>query len=70
MNRKNKGFTLVEMIIVVSIFTILLGILVPSVTSVFAFRAQRAANSMAAALDRTKTEAANRLVGEMKLEKK
>lgn len=70
MNRKNKGFTLVEMIIVVSIFTILLGILVPSVTSVFAFRAQRAANSIAAALDRTKTEASNRLVGEMKLEKK
>lgn len=69
MNRKNKGFTLVEMIIVVSIFTILLGIMVPSVNSIFGFRVQRAVNSIAAALDETKTEAMNRLVGEMKLEK-
>ena len=70
MKEINKGFTLVELIITVSIFTILLGILVPSVSSVFAYRAQRAANSIASALDKTKTEAMNRLVGEMILEKK
>lgn len=66
---KNQGFTLVEMVITVSIFAILLGILVPSLNSILGFRAGRAANSIAGALDKTKTEASNRLVGEMKLSK-
>lgn len=69
MRQKNKGFTLVEMVITVAIFAILLGILVPSLNSILGFRAQRAANSIASALDKTKIEASNRLVGEMKLEK-
>lgn len=69
MRQKNKGFTLVEMVITVTIFAILLGILVPSLNSILGFRAQRAANSIASALDKTKIEASNRLVGEMKLEK-
>ena len=67
---RNKGFTLVELIIVVAIFTILLGIAIPSLDSILGFRVNRAANSITAALDRTKTEASNRLVGEMMLEKK
>ena len=67
--KNNKGFTLVELIVVISIFTILLGILEPSVSSVFSYRAKRAANSIVAALDKTKTEAMNRLVGEMVLER-
>lgn len=70
MKSKNKGFTLIEMIVVISIFTILLGILEPSVSSIFSYRAKRAVNSIGAALDKTKTEAMNRLVGEMKLEKR
>ena len=69
MRQKNKGFTLVEMVITVTIFAILLGILVPSLNSILGFRAQRAANSIASALDKIKIEASNRLVGEMKLEK-
>ena len=69
MRQKNKGFTLIEMVITVAIFAILLGILVPSLNSILGFRAQRAANSIASALDKTKIEASNRLVGEMKLEK-
>ena len=68
MRQKNKGFTLIEMVITVTIFAIL-GILVPSLNSILGFRAQRAGNSIASALDKTKIEASNRLVGEMKLEK-
>lgn len=66
----SRGFSLVEMIIVVSIFSILLGVLVPSLNSVLGFRVQRATNSIAAALDKTRIEAMSRLVGEMKLEKR
>ena len=68
--KNNKGFTLVELIVVVAIFTILLGIAVPSLNSILGFRVNRAANSIASALDRTKIEASSRLVGEMKLEKR
>lgn len=70
MQKKNKGFTLVEMVITVSIFAILLGILVPSLNSIIGFRVQRATNSIVSGLDKTKIEASNRLVGEMKLEKR
>lgn len=70
MKKKNKGFTLVEMIVTVSIFVILFGILVPSLNSILGFRVQRAANSIVAGLDKAKIEASNRLVGEMCLEKR
>ena len=66
----DKGFTLVELIVVVAILTKLLGIAVPSLNSILGFRVNRAANSIASALDRTKIEASSRLVGEMKLEKR
>lgn len=70
MRKKNKGFTLVEMVITVALFAILLGILVPSLNSIIGFRVQRATNSIASALDKTKIEASNRLVGEMMLERR
>lgn len=66
--KKNKGYTLIELVIVVAIFTILLGILSPSLNAIPYFRMRRAAGSVNEALKRTKTEAMNRLVGEMKLE--
>ena len=69
MDKKNKGFTLIEMVIVVAIFAILLGIMVPSLNSLLGFRVTRAANSIGGALERTRTEAMNRLVAEMKLTK-
>lgn len=68
LKKKNEGFTLVEMVITVAIFSVLLGILVPSLDSVLGFRASRAANSIMSALDKTRREAMSRLVGEMKLE--
>lgn len=66
--KKNKGYTLIELVIVVAIFTILLCILSPSLNAIPYFRMRRAAGSVNEALKRTKTEAMNRLVGEMKLE--
>lgn len=67
MRKNNKGFTLVEMIVVVSIFAILLGIFVPSMNSVIRFRGKKTAESITAALDKTRVEAMSRLVGEVKL---
>ena len=67
---KNKGFTLVEMIVVVSIFAILLGILIPSLNSLIDYRATRAAKSIKTSFERLRTEAESQLVAEMKLEKK
>ena len=70
MKKNNRGFTLVEMVVIISIFVLLLGIMVPSLNSILGFRVQRAANSIASALDKTKIEASSRLIGEMKLEKR
>ena len=61
---RNKGFTLIEVIIVVAIFAVLLGILIPSLNPILGFRVQRASEAIGGALDRTKTEAMNRLVAE------
>lgn len=66
----NKGFTLVEMIVVISIFAILLGILIPSLNSLIDYRATRAAKSIKTSFERLRTEAESQLVAEMKLEKK
>ena len=66
----NKGFTLVEMIVVVSIFAILLGILILSLNSLIDYRATRAAKSIKTGFERLRTEAESQLVAEMKLEKK
>lgn len=67
---KDKGFTLVEMMIILSIFAILLGILIPSLNTLVDYRATRAAKSISSGLERMRIEAMSRLVAEMKLEKK
>lgn len=70
MKNRDRGYTLIEMVVTIAIFVIILGIAVPSLNSILGFRTQRAVNSIGAALDKTRVEAMNRLVGEMKLEKK
>lgn len=65
--KKNKGFTLIELIIVVAIMTVMLGIIVPSLNAIIGFRVQRATNSIAGALDEAKMQAMSRLVGEVEL---
>ena len=67
---KNKGFTLVEMVAVLSILAILIGILVPSLNALVDYRVTRAAKSISTGLERMRTEAMDRLVAEMKLERK
>lgn len=66
----NKGFSLVEMVIVLSIFAILIGILIPSLNALIDYRATRAAKSIVSGFERMRTEAESRLVAEMKLERK
>ena len=66
-SEENKGFTLIEVIIVVAIFATLLGIMIPSLNSVLGFHVRKTSESICGALDRTKTEAMNRLVAEVKL---
>lgn len=66
--KQNKGYTLIELIIVVAIFSVLLGILVPSLNSLIGYRVRKAASDIGTGLDRTREEAMNRLVAEMKLE--
>lgn len=66
-SEENKGFTLIEVIIVVAIFATLLGIMIPSLNSVLGFHVRRTTESICSALDRTKSEAMNRLVAEVKL---
>lgn len=68
MKINNKGFSLVELIVVISIMGILIGVIVPSVNNLFGFEAQKATGKITSLLDDTKVEAMNRLVGEMKLE--
>lgn len=70
MKKKNQGFTLIEMVIAVSILAILLGMLSMSLNPVIGFRVQRASGSIQAAIAKTRIEAMSRLVGEMKLERK
>ena len=66
-SEENKGFTLIEVIIFVAIFATLLGIMIPSLNSVLGFHVRRTTESICSALDRTKSEAMNRLVAEVKL---
>ena len=40
-SEENKGFTLIEVIIVVAIFATLLGIMIPSLNSVLGFHVRR-----------------------------
>lgn len=66
-SEENKGFTLIEVIIVAAIFATLLGIMIPSLNSVLGFHVRRTTESIGSSLDRTKSEAMNRLVAEVKL---
>lgn len=70
MKRENRGFTLIELVTALSIMMILMGMAVPNLDVIGGIRAQKAAQSVTAALDKTRMEAMNRLVGEMELSRR
>lgn len=65
--KNNRGFSLIEMVVVISIAVILLGIIAPSLNSILGYDAQKATQSLCDTLSETKMEAMSRLVGEVKL---
>ncbi len=69
-DRKNQGFSIVEMVVVVGILTILLGVLIPSLNSILGFRVQKTSESIGGALSKLHTESMSRLAAEMKLERR
>lgn len=60
-SEKNKGFTLIEVIIVVAIFAILLGIMIPSLNSILGFHVRRTTDLVSGALDPDKNRGNDRL---------
>lgn len=61
--KKNRGFSLIELVIVVAVIGILLGILVPSINLLPGYRCREAEGKLCAALDQTRSNAMNYLVG-------
>ena len=55
MNKNNKGFSLIELVVVIAIMSIMVGFLVVSMSTVFGTKAQECAEKVSAKIDSVKT---------------
>ena len=65
--KQEKGFSLIELVVVLAIMAVMLAIVVPSARSIAGSRAMEAAEKTKTALDYTKTEALSRISAKLHL---
>lgn len=65
--KKNKGMSLIELVIVIALVGILLGLVVPSLNALLGYEAQKATEKIYASLEGSRTEAMSRMTGGIRI---